>query len=78
MYCGHCAPCPMGIDVASVTKFWHLAVAQGGAGDGAGSTMPPCLIRRGNVWPAAPASPGVPSGVPVIENMKKAGALFGA
>ncbi|MFR0734125.1 MAG: hypothetical protein ACLSHU_07985 [Oscillospiraceae bacterium] len=29
MYCVHCAPCPMGIDVASVTKFWHLAVAQG-------------------------------------------------
>lgn len=29
MYCGHCAPCPEGIDVASVTKFLNLAVAQG-------------------------------------------------
>ena len=29
MYCGHCAPCPVGISVADVTKFYHLAVAQG-------------------------------------------------
>ena len=29
MYCGHCAPCPQGIDVASVTKFLNLAKAQG-------------------------------------------------
>lgn len=29
MYCGHCAPCPKGIDVADVTKFLNLAKAQG-------------------------------------------------
>ncbi len=29
MYCGHCAPCPKGIDVASVTKFLNLVKAQG-------------------------------------------------
>ncbi len=29
MYCGHCAPCPKVIDVASVTKFLNLAKAQG-------------------------------------------------
>lgn len=29
MYCGHCAPCPQGIDVATVTKFLNLAKAQG-------------------------------------------------
>lgn len=28
MYCGHCAPCPKGIDVASVTKFLNLARAK--------------------------------------------------
>lgn len=27
MYCGHCAPCPEGIDVAAVTKFLNLAQA---------------------------------------------------
>ena len=29
MYCGHCAPCPKGIDIASVTKFLNLVKAQG-------------------------------------------------
>ena len=29
MYCGHCAPCPKGIDVTSVTKFLNLVKAQG-------------------------------------------------
>lgn len=29
MYCGHCAPCPQGIDIAAVTKFFNLAKAQG-------------------------------------------------
>lgn len=29
MYCGHCAPCPQGIDIAMVTKFLNLAKAQG-------------------------------------------------
>lgn len=32
-YCGHCAPCPMGINVAQVNKFYDLAevqVAKGG------------------------------------------------
>lgn len=28
MYCGHCAPCPKAIDIASVTKFLNLAKAQ--------------------------------------------------
>ncbi|MDQ0205194.1 aldo/keto reductase [Pectinatus haikarae] len=28
MYCGHCAPCPKGIDVAMVTKLLNLAEAQ--------------------------------------------------
>jgi len=28
MYCGHCAPCPQGIDVAAVTKFLNLTKAQ--------------------------------------------------
>ena len=28
MYCGHCAPCPAGINVAYVTKLLNLALAQ--------------------------------------------------
>ncbi|MFA6879894.1 MAG: 4Fe-4S dicluster domain-containing protein, partial [Bacteroidales bacterium] len=28
MYCGHCAPCTAGIDIASVNKFYNLARVQ--------------------------------------------------
>lgn len=27
-YCGHCRPCPVGIDIAAVNKFYDLAVQQ--------------------------------------------------
>lgn len=29
MYCGHCAPCSVGIDIAAVNKFYNLCEAQG-------------------------------------------------
>lgn len=29
MYCGHCAPCSVGIDVASINKYYNLTVAEG-------------------------------------------------
>ena len=29
MYCGHCAPCTVGIDIASVNKFYNLTEAEG-------------------------------------------------
>lgn len=29
MYCGHCAPCTVGIDIAAVNKFYNLCIAQG-------------------------------------------------
>lgn len=28
MYCSHCEPCPKFLDIASITKFLHLAQAQ--------------------------------------------------
>lgn len=29
MYCGHCAPCTVGIDIASVNKYYNLTIAEG-------------------------------------------------
>ena len=28
MYCGHCAPCSAGIDIAAVNKYYNLTVAE--------------------------------------------------
>ena len=78
MYCGHCAPCPQGIDVASVTKFLNLARAQGGV---------PETVREHYALLAHPAGACIgcgacetrcPFGVGVVENMARAWALFGA
>lgn len=77
MYCGHCAPCPKGIDVALVTKFFNLAKAQGGV---------PETVREHYALLAHPAGECVacgacekccPFGVPVIANMAGARQLFG-
>lgn len=77
MYCGHCAPCPKGIDVASVTKFLNLARAQG--------ELPETVREHYAVLPHT-ASECVQCGacekrcpfqVPVIKNMEEAAKLFG-
>lgn len=77
MYCGHCAPCPKGIDVASVTKFLNLAKAQQSV---------PETVREHYAVLAHPAGECVRCGacesrcpfqVSVMENMEQARALFG-
>ena len=78
MYCVHCAPCPMGIDVASVTKFWHLAVAQGEVPETVREHYAALPHTAGEFVACGACESRCPFGVPVIENMKKAGALFGA
>lgn len=77
MYCGHCAPCPEGIDVASVTKFLNLAVAQG--------ELPETVREHYEVLPhhaseciaCGACEKRCPFGVPVTENMRKAAQVFG-
>ena len=77
MYCGHCAPCPQGIDVATVTKFWNLAKAQ---------KVMPETVREHYAALAHPASDCLqcgacesrcPFGVPVIQNLQAAQKLLG-
>ncbi len=77
MYCGHCAPCPAGIEVALVTKFLNLAKAQGevpetvrehyGVLDHKASACVKCRACEGRC----------PFGVPVVENMAEAARIFG-
>lgn len=79
-YCGHCAPCPVGISVAQVNKFYDLAevqVAKGGA-------VPP-LVRDHYQALEHHADECVgcggcerrcPFGVGVIERMAKTAELF--
>ena len=75
-YCGHCAPCPAGIDVAMVNKLYDLATMQ---------EEVPSTIKAHYESLSAGAKDCIACGgcevrcpfdVPVVERMKRATVLF--
>ena len=86
-YCGHCAPCPVGIDIATVNKFYDLAVMPAKMAEGAKESHElPAGIADHYRQLDAKASACIqcggceercPFSVPVRERMEKAAALFG-
>ena len=76
-YCGHCAPCTAGIDIAAVNKFYDLAVMQ--------DEMPASIREHYRALNAtaddctacAACEPRCPFGVPVASRMEKAAKLLG-
>ncbi len=78
MYCGHCAPCPKMIDVASVTKFLNLAKAQGEIPETVREHYAVLPHKAGECILCGACEGRCPFGVKVRENMQSAAALFGA
>ena len=77
MYCGHCAPCPKGIDVATVTKFLNLAKAQGGVPETVREHYAALSHKAGECVACGACEKRCPFGVPAVENMKQAADMFG-
>ena len=77
MYCGHCAPCPQGIDVASVTKFFNLARAQGQMPETVREHYALLPRHAGECVACGACEKRCPFSVSIIENMKQAAELFG-
>ena len=81
MYCSHCAPCPVQISVADVTKFLNLAEA----GTRSGNPVPETVREHYAVLPhhasecvqCGACETRCPFGVSIRENMKKAVKIFG-
>ena len=81
MYCSHCAPCPVQISVADVTKFLNLAEA----GTRSGNLVPETVREHYAVLPhhasecvqCGTCETRCPFGVSIRENMKKAVKIFG-
>lgn len=77
MYCGHCAPCSVGIDIASVNKYYNLTTAQG--------EIPETVREHYKVLPhhaseciqCGQCEQNCPFGVSIIEQMEKAAERFG-
>ena len=75
-YCGHCAPCPSGIDIATVNKLCDLAEMQ--------ETVPSSLrphyralsANADNCIACGACEKRCPFGVRVIEHMEKAKNMF--
>lgn len=77
MYCGHCAPCPQGIDVASVTKFLNLAIAQGEVPETVREHYGVLEHTASECVACGACEKRCPFEVPIVENMKKAEEIFG-
>jgi predicted aldo/keto reductase-like oxidoreductase len=77
MYCGHCAPCPKGIDVASVTKFLNLALAQGEIPETVREHYKLLTHHAGECIKCGACEKRCPFEVPVRKNMEKALQIFG-
>lgn len=76
-YCGHCAPCPQGIDIASVNKFYDLATMYDEVPDSLrehyralGTTASACVACRA-------CERRCPFGVGIADKMAAAAELFG-
>lgn len=77
MYCGHCAPCPVGIDVASVTKFLNLAKAQKAVPETVREHYAILAHKAGECVECGACESRCPFAVSVVKNMRAAKSFFG-
>ena len=77
MYCSHCAPCPMVINVAEVTKFLHLAQAQGGVPETVREHYAALEHHAGECIRCGVCETRCPFGVHIRRNMAAAAGVFG-
>lgn len=77
MYCGHCAPCPQGIDVAAVTKFLNLTKAQNSVPETVHEHYAALRHHAGECVKCGACEKRCPFKVTVIQNMQEAVKVFG-
>lgn len=77
MYCGHCAPCTVGIDIASVNKFADLCEAQGMVPETVREHYKALSVKASACVECGQCETRCPFGVKIVEHMRKARELFG-
>lgn len=77
MYCGHCAPCQQGIDVAAVTKFLNLTKAQNSVPETVREHYAALRHHAGECVKCGACEKRCPFKVTVIQNMQEAVKVFG-
>lgn len=77
MYCGHCAPCTVGIDIATVNKFADLCEAQGTVPETLREHYGALEQKASDCIQCGACETRCPFGVKIIEHMQKAQEIFG-
>ena len=77
MYCGHCAPCPVGIEVASVIKFLNLCKAQGQVPETVREHYKALSAHASDCLGCGQCESRCPFGVSIMENIRQAEEIFG-
>ncbi len=77
MYCGHCAPCSVGINVADVNKYLNLCLAQGEVPETVADHYKLLPHHAGECVACGRCERNCPFGVDIIPKMKKAVEIFG-
>ena len=76
-YCGHCAPCPAGIDIAMVNKLADLAAMQPEVPESVRSHYQDLRVHASDCIGCGGCEKRCPFGVPVRQRMKNTQTLFG-
>jgi len=76
-YCGHCAPCVVGINIALVNKFADLAEMQSEVPESVREHYRALEVTAGACTHCASCETRCPFGVPISEKMEQTAALFG-
>ena len=77
MYCGHCAPCSVGIDIASVNKYYNLTIAQNEIPETVREHYKALTHHASECIQCGQCETNCPFGVAIIEQMGKAVEKFG-
>jgi predicted aldo/keto reductase-like oxidoreductase len=77
MYCGHCAPCTVAIDIASVNKLYNLTVAEGFVPETVREHYKVLAHHASECTLCGACEKRCPFGVSIIEKMKNAVNAFG-
>lgn len=76
MYCNHCQPCPVKIDIAAVTKYLHLAEMQDTVPETVKQHHDSLSTNANHCIQCGKCEPNCPFGVKIRENMRKAKEIF--
>lgn len=76
MYCNHCQPCPVKIDIAAVTKYLHLAKIQEEVPETVREHYNSLKTKASDCIQCGKCEPNCPFGVEIRANMREAKKIF--